>query len=139
MLRYTALPQGLVTSPAAFNERMAQAEDAGTGKTAFPNATRLMDAPIEGEICALYWALAKFRYFIIGHPDLILAVDHQPLLGTLSETKDLSELLNHRLIEFSRKIGCFQPYKLVHIPGIKNFSADAGSRFPVGESENQME
>ena len=52
-------------------------------------------APIEGEICALYWALSKFRFFIVGHPDLHLAVDHQPLMGVLSGNKDLSELLNH--------------------------------------------
>ena len=75
-------------------------------------------APIEGEICALYWALSKFRYFIVGHPDLHLAVDHQPLMGVLSGNKDLSELLNHRLVEFARKIGYFQPYKLSHIPGL---------------------
>ena len=93
-------------------------------------------APIEGEICALYWALSKFRYFVIGHPDLILAVDHQPLLGTLNQNKDLTDLINHRIIEFSRKIGCFQPYQLVHIPGIRNHSADAGSRFPVGEADD---
>ena len=64
-------------------------------------------APIEGEICALYWALSKFRYFLIGHPDLNLAVDHQPLMGVLSDGKDFSEMINHRLMEFGRKINCF--------------------------------
>ena len=44
VLRYNFLPQGLITSPAAFNERMHHAEmDPSTGNTAFPNSTRLMD------------------------------------------------------------------------------------------------
>ena len=62
VLRYTALPQGLVTSPAAFNERMAQAEDNGKGETAFPNSTRLMDDTCLWEMTlkAIYEATCRY-------------------------------------------------------------------------------
>ena len=83
-------------------------------------------APIEGEICAIHWAMDKFRYFLIGHPDLHVAVDHQPLLGIVGGGKDMSDVNNHRLIEFSRKIAMFQPFTVIHIPGTKNLAADAG-------------
>ena len=96
-------------------------------------------APIEGEICALHWAMSKFRYFVIGHPDLHLTVDHQPLLGIVNGKKDLSEMVNHRLIEYSRKLGMFMPFTLTHIAGTKNLAADAGSRAPVGDAASQRD
>ena len=77
----------------------------------FCNPAEKNYAPIEGEICALYWALSKFRYFIIGHPDLILAVDHQPLLGILNGNKDLSELINHRISNSVGKSATFNRTK----------------------------
>ena len=64
--------------------------------------------------------------FLIGHPDLHVAVDHQPLLGIVGGGKDMSDVNNHRLIEFSRKIAMFQPFTVMHIPGTKNLAADAG-------------
>ena len=43
ILRYTCVPQGCITSPAAFNERMDVAEKNEKGEHMFPNMTRLMD------------------------------------------------------------------------------------------------
>ena len=39
--------------------------------------------PIEGEACASAWGLDKCRMFVLGDPNLILAVEHKPLLATL--------------------------------------------------------
>ena len=89
-------------------------------------------APIEGEAAAVNWALTKFRYFLLAHPDLIVEVDHQPLLGVLNGQKDMSEIINHRIVELARKINLFQPFRIRHVPGIKNLAADAGSRAPAG-------
>ena len=49
-------------------------------------------SPVEGECLAAAWALEKTKYFTLGAPSLILAVDHKPLLKILGE-KDLSMTL----------------------------------------------
>ena len=52
--------------------------------------------PIEGEACTSAWALEKCRIFVLGHPNLILAVDHKLLLSIFSPEQDLSEILMSR-------------------------------------------
>ena len=44
-------------------------------------------APIEGEALAVADALERTRYFVLGCDDLIVAVDHRPLLKVLSDRK----------------------------------------------------
>jgi hypothetical protein len=43
--------------------------------------------PIEGEALAAAWALDKSRHFMLGCRDLILAVDHKPLLKVLGDRR----------------------------------------------------
>ena len=83
--------------------------------------------PIEGEACASAWGLDKCRMFVLGNPNLILAVDHKPLLATLGPDQDLSTLLNPRLLNFKLKTMAFR-FKPVYIPGKANVVPDTMSR-----------
>ena len=44
-------------------------------------------APVEGEALGVAWALDKARHFVLGCKDLIVAVNHKPLLKVLGDRK----------------------------------------------------
>ena len=52
----------------------------------FTHAAESRYAPIEGEALAVADALDKARYFVLGCEDLIIAVDHKPLLKISGDT-----------------------------------------------------
>ena len=83
--------------------------------------------PIEGEAFASAWALEKCRMFVLGHPHLILAVDHKPLLATLGPDQDLSTILNPRLLNFKLKTMAYR-FTPMFIPGKAHVVPDAMSR-----------
>ena len=90
-------------------------------------------APIEGEVLAVVDALHKTRHFTLGCSDLIVAVDHRPLLKVLGD-RSLEEIPNPRLRNLKEKSLRFR-FRVVHVPGIRNNAADAVSRHPVGAPE----
>ena len=51
----------------------------------FTHSSESRYAPIEGEALAVADALERARYFVLGCRDLIVAVDHKPLLKILSD------------------------------------------------------
>ena len=51
---------------------------------------------MEGECLSVCWALEKAKHFVLGCPNLIVAVDHKPLLGLLGD-KGLGDIENPRL------------------------------------------
>ena len=51
----------------------------------FTHAAESRYAPVEGEALAVADALDKARYLVLGCRDLILAVDHKPLLKFLGD------------------------------------------------------
>ena len=71
--------------------------------------------PIEGEAFAAAWALDKCKLFVLGHQDLVLAVDHKPLLAILGN-QELSDILNPSLMNFKLKSLAYQ-FKPIYIPG----------------------
>ena len=83
-------------------------------------------SPIEGECLGVVWALKKAKYFVLGCDNLIIAVDHKPLLGILGE-KALEDIENPRLEKLKEKTLRYR-FEIVHVPGIKNRVADATSR-----------
>ena len=83
--------------------------------------------PIEGEACASAWALDKCRFFVLGHPNLILAVDHKPLLAIFSKDQDLANLDNPRLLNFKIKAMAFK-FVPIYIPGKLHVVPDTLSR-----------
>ena len=59
-------------------------------------------APIEGEALAVADTLDKARYFVLGCDDLIIAVDHKPLLKIFSD-RSLDNIPNPRLRNLKEK------------------------------------
>ena len=82
--------------------------------------------PIEGEALAVKTGLEKCKVFLLGHPNLILCVDHKPLLGIM-RTQDLAEIPNPRLLDFRIKAMAFN-FKPVYVPGKLHVAPDTLSR-----------
>ena len=91
-------------------------------------------APVEGEALAAAYSLNKARHFTLGCRDLILAVDHKPLLGLLGD-KNLEDIENPRLQNLKEKTLRYG-FEVVHVPGVLHKGADAASRHPVGAEEH---
>ena len=83
------------------------------------------------------WSLEKAKYFVLGHPDLIVAVDHQPLLKLLGD-RAMEDIPNPRLFNLKEKTLRYR-FSLTFIPGKSNHSADAASRPPANrESHTEL-
>ena len=88
-------------------------------------------SPVEGECLAVAWSLRKAKYYVAGCENLIVAVDHKPLLGLLNK-KGLDQIENNRLCKLKEKTMSYR-FGIIHVPGLKNKIADAESRYPVAE------
>ena len=103
----------------------------------FTNQAESRYAPIEGECLGAAWAMKKCQYFLLGCHEFLLAIDHKPLLGILNN-KSLEEIENPRLQRLKEKTLRFN-FSLVHVPGRLHKTADATSRQPVSEADNDVE
>ena len=97
----------------------------------FTHSAESRYAPIEGEALAVIEALDKTRYFVLGCKDLIIAVDHKPLLKIFKD-RSLEEIPNARLRNLKEKSLRYK-FSMVYVPGAKQKVADAASRYPCGE------
>lgn len=88
-------------------------------------------APIEGEALAVVFGLQRCRMFVMGAPNLILAVDHKPLVKILND-RALDTITNPRLLQLKEKTLMYR-YNICHMPGKSNVMkiADIASRNPV--------
>ena len=85
----------------------------------FTHAAESRYAPIEGEALAVADALDKCRYFVLGCQDLIIAVDHKPLLKLFSD-RSLEDIPNSRLHNLKEDIEIqvpHGPHTRCQIPG----------------------
>ena len=84
---------------------------------------------IDREALAVVWALKKFKYVIFGY-DITILTDHKPLCSLFVNTLPPGRLGRWAL--------CIQEYgiKIQYKPGKTNLGADALSRYPIVESEN---
>ena len=83
-------------------------------------------SPTEGELLAVADSLHKARHFVLGCKNLIIAVDHLPLLGLLN-SRSLAEIPNPRILALKEKTLWFQ-FEVVHVPGSKHCGPDYMSR-----------
>ena len=97
----------------------------------FTSAAESRYAPVEGEALAVTYALEKARHFVLGCEDLIVAVDHKPLIKIFTD-RNLEDLPNSRLRNLKEKSLRYR-FRVLHIPGVKNKASDALSRHPNGE------
>ena len=90
-------------------------------------------APIEGEALAVVDALNKARHFVLGCEDLIIAVDHKPLIKVFGD-RSLAEISNPRLLNLKEKTLQFR-FRMIHVPGVRHAAADAISRHPISDPQ----
>ena len=101
----------------------------------FTSDTESRYKPIEGEALAVVDSLQKARHFVLGCKDLVIAVDHKPLLGNyLFGNRSLEEIPNPRLRNLKEKSLRFS-FRMEHVPGVKHRAADGLSRHPVGKAQ----
>ena len=96
----------------------------------FTHAAESRYAPVEGEALAVVDALDKARFFVLGCTDLIIAVDHKPLLKLFGD-RSLEKIPNPRLRNLKEKTLRYK-FRMTHVPGIRHRAADAVSRHPTG-------
>ena len=90
-------------------------------------------APIEGEALAVVDALDKARHFTLGCDNLVVAVDHKPLLKVFGD-RSLNDIPNPRLRNLKEKSLRYK-FMITHIPGVRHAAADAISRHPASPAE----
>ena len=99
----------------------------------FTKAAETRYAPVEGETLAIVYALDKARHFILGCKDLIVVVDHKPLLKLFGD-RALEDIPNPRLRNLKEKTLRYR-FRMSHVPGVKNKVADGLSRHPSDTAE----
>ena len=93
-------------------------------------------APVEGEALAVAYALDHARHFVLGCAELLIAVDHKPLLSIFGE-RSIDSIPNTRLRNLKEKTLRYR-FKMVYIPGAKHKATDAVSRKPAGSINPPM-
>ena len=95
----------------------------------FTNTAEAQYSAIDGEALAVVYALEHARHFVLGCDNLVIAVDHKPLLPVFSDRS--LDKLDRRLRNLKEKTLHYL-FTMVHIPGAKHKATDAVSRNPVG-------
>ena len=67
----------------------------------FNSAAQSKYPPIEGEAAALVLGLEKCSQFILGHPNLLVAVDHKPLIKIFGSST-MEDISNPRLFRLKQ-------------------------------------
>ncbi|VDI02177.1 Hypothetical predicted protein [Mytilus galloprovincialis] len=93
-------------------------------------------APVEGEALAVVDSLDKARYFVLGCEELIIAVDHKPLLKFFGD-RSLDQISNTRLRNLKEKTLRYK-FKMMHVAGAKHRAADTVSRNPTGNNSEEL-
>ena len=90
---------------------------------------------IEGEALAVAWGLEQTRYFTMGCPTLSVVTDHKPLVKILG-SKPPEDVTNPRLFRLKQRVAMWK-FDIAHLPGRSNWAADATSRKPTGEVDEE--
>ena len=91
--------------------------------------------PIEGEAAAAVNGLEKTSMFTLGLPNLLLALDHKPLIKIFGNAT-LHGISNPRLFNFKQKSLKFR-VKPVHVPGKQHVVPDTFSRRSDGPHNDE--
>ena len=89
---------------------------------------------MEGEALAIAYSLKQTKFFTLGCDRLIIVTDHEPLTKVLGD-RTLDEISNTRLFKLKQRT---LPWRFVikHLPGKSNHFANATSRSPVNNPED---
>ena len=89
--------------------------------SSFTHSVESRYAPVEGEALAVAEALDKARHFVLGCSDLIVAVDHKPLLKLFSD-RCLEDIANPRLRNLKERTLRYR-FRMTYIPGTRNLTS----------------
>ena len=89
-------------------------------------------AAVEGEALGVAWGLEQTRYFTLGCNDLLVVVDHKPLVKLLGDRR-LDEITNPRLLRLKQRTLMWR-FQIEYQPGKDNSTSDALSRYPLNHS-----
>jgi len=111
---------------------MTQVQDDGTARLIAAASRSLTSAEegyavIEKEALGVTWALEKFSKYLLGLNSFVVQTDHKPLVPLLGE-KPLHKM-PPRIQRFKLRLMRYK-FKIVHVAGKQNNSADALSRYP---------
>ena len=70
-------------------------------------------------------ALHKAKHYVLGCKDLLLAIDHKPLVGVFG--MNLEDIENPRLLSLAERMMWFK-FKIIHVHGKVNIGSDYMSR-----------
>ena len=101
----------------------------------FTHAAESHYASVEGEALVVTDTLNKTRFFVLGCSDLIIAVDHKPLLKVLSDQP--LEISNPRLCKLKEKTLHYK-FHMENTTGVQHKAADAVSCHPTGPTNPDM-
>lgn len=99
----------------------------------FLSQTETNYAPVEGEALAVAWALEQTKFFTMGCNNLLVIVDHKPLVKIFGDRR-LDEIDNPRLFRLKRRTLMWR-FEIEYRPGKLNTFADAVSRKPNRQPE----
>ena len=108
-----------------------------TAGSRFTSPAESIYAPVEGEALALTYGLENCRMFVLGCPNLMLAVDHQPLIPIFSG-KPFERISNPRLFDLKEKTLMYR-FSVKHVPGKIHLAPDCGSRYPVSSPPDSID
>ena len=94
----------------------------------FLTPTESRYSPTEGEALAVSWSLKHSRMFTLGCNNLLVVVDHKPLLGIFND-RDLDNIPNPRLQNLKESTLGWR-FDISHCPGKWQRGPDALSRYP---------
>ena len=83
-------------------------------------------SPVEEEALAVVEGLEGAKDYILGMKNLVIATDHQPLLGVFK--RPLGEIDNPRLLNLVQKTLWYQ-FRMVHVPRKESPGPDFTSRY----------
>lgn len=104
------------TRPIAFASRTLQ--------TAEKNYSQL-----DKEALSVLFGVKRFHQYLWGRY-FDLHTDHKPLVSLLGENKGIQQMFSPRMQRWALTLSAYN-YKIFHIPGTRNCTADALSRLPV--------
>ena len=94
----------------------------------FLTPTESRYSPTEGEALGVAWSLKHSRMFTLGCNNLLVVVDHKPLLGILND-RALDSITTPRLQNLKESTLGWR-YDIKHCPGKWQRGPDALSRYP---------
>ena len=91
---------------------------------------------IEGEALAVAWSLEQTRFFTMGCDNLLVVVDHKPLVKILGD-RGLDEIDSPRLFRLKLRTQMWK-FSVEYQPGVHNHFADAVSTHPTKSPEVEV-